>query len=144
MATITSANARLALAVTGVFPVPQTLQGWATDDSFSSASLNSAETVKGVDGQFHAGFVFDIYKMSLTIMPDSPSIILMDTWSTFEKTAQEKFVASGTIVMPSVGRSYVLSQVYLKSITPFSDAKKVLQAMKYELEIGDIQMVPLA
>jgi hypothetical protein len=144
MATITSANAKLALAVTGVFPIPQVIEGWAADDAFSSGSLNTAETVKGVDGQFHAGYVFDIYKMTLTIMPDSPSILLMDAWNTFEKTAREKFSGSGTIVMPSVNRSYVLSQGYLKSITPFSDAKKVLQAMKYEIEWGDIQMVPLA
>lgn len=144
MATITSANAKFALAVTGVFPIPQVLQGWSADDAFSSAGINMAETVKGVDGQFHAGFVFDTFKVSFTIMPDSPSILLMDTWATFEKTAKEKFACSGTIVMPSVGRSYILSQGYLKSITPFSDAKKVLQAMKYEIEFGDIQMVPLA
>ena len=48
MATITAANAVFALAVTNLFPSPQTLQGFAADAMFAVDETDIAEIVMGV------------------------------------------------------------------------------------------------
>lgn len=143
MSTITSANATFALAVANVFPVPQTLGGWSADDAFSTEALGIGETVMGIDGQFHAGFVYNPFKMGLTIMPDSASILVFDAWADYERVIVDKTTASGTIILPAIKKMFVLSQGYITSVTPIADAKKVLQAMKYQIEWGKIVGVPI-
>jgi hypothetical protein len=45
MATITSANAVLSLAINNYFPVPQVIQGFAVDDAFESESVQQSEVL---------------------------------------------------------------------------------------------------
>ena len=79
MATITSANSVLTLAVNGLFPVPQVIQGYAVDDAFEGEAVQQAEILMGVDGVLSAGKVFVPYKMTIHLQADSPSVFLFDT-----------------------------------------------------------------
>ena len=77
MATITAANSKFALSITNLYMSPQLLQGYATDDAFTTDTPDLAETVMGVDGHLSAGYVFNAVNMTISIMPDSPSIVLI-------------------------------------------------------------------
>lgn len=131
MATITSANSSLTLAVLKLFPVPQKIEGYAADDSFTVASQDVGEFVMGVDGRMSMGFVFNSVDMTITIMPDSPSLALFEAWINTEKATKDKFSANATVMMPSLGRKYVLTNGGLKTIKSMPDAKKLLQPMSF-------------
>ena len=132
--TITSANSVFTLVVPDVFPVPQNLQGYAVDDAFDTESVELSEALMGVDGRMSAGYTPYITPMTIHLMADSPSIDLFDAWRGAETAAQEVFFAQATIVLPSVGRAYVLNNGVLTNYKPLSDAKKVLQAVSYTIK----------
>lgn len=133
MATITSANAILSLAVNNYFPVPQVIQGFAVDDAFESEAVEQAETLMGVDGILSAGKVFVPYKMTIHLQADSPSVQLFDAWRTAQDAAVDVFSASGSITLPSTGMVYTLQNGFLTSATPFPAVKKTLEPLVYEI-----------
>ncbi len=133
MATITSANSSFALSITGLFTVPQFLQGYAADDAFTADSVDMAEVVMGVDGKLSAGYVFNPTSMTITLMPTSPSLQMFEAWVAAQKGNREVYRGDAIIRMPSIGRSYMLKNGYLKSAKAFPDNKKVLQAMPFHI-----------
>jgi hypothetical protein len=132
--TITSANSVFTLVVSDVFPVPQTLQGYAVDDAFDNESVEVSEALMGVDGLMSAGYTPYITPMTVHLMADSPSIALFDAWLGAEAAAQEVFFAQASVSMPSVGRGYVFSNGVLTNAKKLPDAKKVLQAVQYTIK----------
>ena len=133
MATITSANATLSLAINGYFPIPQTIQGFAVDDAFEGEAVQQSETLMGVDGILSAGKVFMPYKMTIHLQADSPSIFLFDAWRTAQDAAVDVFSASGSIVLPATSTVFTLQNGFLTSATPFPAVKKTLEPLVYEI-----------
>lgn len=133
MATITSANAVLSLAINNYFPVPQTIQGFAVDDAFESEAVEQVETLMGVDGILSGGKIFVPYKMTIHLQADSPSVFLFDAWRTAQDAAVDAFPASGSIVLPATSMLYTLQNGFLTSATPFPAVKKTLQPLVYEI-----------
>jgi hypothetical protein len=131
MATITAANSSFSLTVANLYPTAQSIQGYAADDAFTADAVDQAELVMGVDGQLSAGFIFTPTKMTVMIMPTSPSYSIFDTWRITQIANQEVFAGSGTIILPGIGMRYTLNNGYLTSGKPFPDVKKVLQAVPY-------------
>ncbi len=131
MATITSANSAFSIAVANLYPTPQTIQGYAADDAFSSEALDIAEIVMGVDGHMSGGFIFNPVNLKVAIMPDSPSLPIFENWMTFQRTAREVFYANGSISIPSIARKYTLQNGILKSGNPIVNAKKVLEYVSF-------------
>lgn len=143
MSTITSANSVFALAITGLYPSPQILQGYAADDTFSTEAVENAEVVQGIDGHLSGGFVFNPIKQTITLMPDSPSIIIFNNWALAQLAAREVLVANASISLPSIGMKYVLTRGFLTSSKPIADAKKTLQAMPYQITWGSVVGAPI-
>jgi hypothetical protein len=133
MATITSANSVLTLVIPKLFPVPQTIQGFAADDAFMADAVDMAEVVMGVDGKLSAGFVFNPVKMTITIMPTSPSMAFFETWINTQKAQREVYPADGVIMMRSIGRTYALKNGYLTSAKQMPDNKKLLSPMPFSI-----------
>lgn len=133
MATITSANSVFTLVLPTLYPVPQVLQGYATDDAFAADAVDWAEVMMGVDGKMSAGFTPNVTKMTISFQADSPSIQIFDFWLGAMKVAREVYPASGTIQLPSTGKSYTLTKGILTNAKPLPDAKKVLQPVQYGL-----------
>jgi len=133
MATITSANSSFAIAVTGLFPAPQFLQGYAADDAFSAEAIDMAEVVMGVDGQMSSGWVFNPTPMTITLMPTSPSLAIFDAWTNLQKAQQEVYRCDGAIRLPSIGRSYILKNGVLKNASQMPAVKKTLQPVTFQL-----------
>ena len=143
MASITSSNSVYLLSITGLYAVPQQLQGFAADDIFDTESIETAETIMGADGKLSAGFIFVPIKQSVMLQADSDSNTLFEAWYAAEQTAREKFFANGVVHLPGIGRSYVMTNGVLTTYAPISDAKKVMQPRKYGITWESIKGAPL-
>lgn len=133
MATLTSANSSLVLAIANLYPSPQLIQGYTADDAFMAESLDMAEVVMGVDGIMSSAFIFNPVKMTITLQATSPSIDIFDAWSNFQRGSRELYQANGSIVLPAIGKKYTLTNGVLTSSKLFPDVKKTLQPVAYSL-----------
>ncbi len=133
MATLTSANSVLMLAVGGIFPVPQKIEGFASDNSFTFSANMPATVSMGVDGRLSASYVPTACVQTLVIQPDSPSMRVFEIWMAATETAREIFYASGTLSIPSIDRKYTLTRGVLTQMPPAPDAKAILQPMTFKI-----------
>jgi hypothetical protein len=131
MATLTSANVILMFSVPLVFPTPQQIQGFATDDVFDTDALEVAQTQMGVDGLLSGGFVFNEIKQSYTLQADSPSVSFFDNWSASNKAALDSFTATATFIFPSLGVKYSMIKGFLVNYPPLPTVKKIVQPRKF-------------
>lgn len=138
MLTITSANSVYALAITGLYPSPQILQGYGADDGFTTDALESSEVVMGLDGNLSGGYIFTPVKQVITLMPDSPSLDVFNNWSLAMLASREVLIANAAISLPSIGKKYVLTRGFLTSGKPIPDAKKVLAAVQFTITWGRV------
>lgn len=136
--TITAANSVFALAITGLYPAPQTLHGYAADDAFATEAVETAETVMGIDGHLSGGFIFNPVKQTIVLMPDSTSIDIFNNWSLAQLASREVLIANASISLPAIGKKYVLTRGFLTSHKPIPDVKKVLQAVQYQITWGNV------
>lgn len=138
MATITAANSVFALTITGLYPAPQILHGYAADDAFSTDAVETAETVMGLDGHLSGGFIFNPVKQTIVLMPDSASLDIFNNWSLAQLASREVLIANASISLPAIGKKYVLTRGFLTSHKPIPDVKKVLQSVQYQITWGSV------
>lgn len=141
--TITAANSVIMLAITGLFPVPQQLQGFSADAAFAAEAFASVEVVMGVDGHMSAGWVPVEKKMTIQIMPDSPSAAMFDAWYAAQEAARELFFADGSIILPSVSREFTMLTGVLSTYTAFPEVAKVLRARSFGITWQSILPAPI-
>src|SRR6185503_10244175 len=133
MANITAANSVVMLSANKLYNVPVQLQGFSADDVFGAEAIDTAEVLMGVDGKMSSGFIHVPVKWSITLQADSGSNAIFDAIYGAEKIAQEKFILQGTVVLPSIGTTWVMINGVMTSYQPVPDAKKVLQPRKYTI-----------
>ncbi|SAD69930.1 phage tail fiber protein [Enterobacter asburiae] len=131
--TITSADSIFALTVTNLFPSAQTLEGYAADAMFALGDTEMAVSVRGADGKLSGGFVFGEYLQTITIMPDSPSRELFETWQLTSLTSKAVFRCNATIILPAIGRKFTLTNGILQRVKAIPDAQRALQAMTFQI-----------
>ncbi|MDI9276167.1 hypothetical protein QMZ65_02975 [Pantoea sp. EABMAA-21] len=131
--TITSADAIFALTVTNLYPSAQTLEGYAADAMFALGDTEMATTVRGADGKLSAGFVFGEYLQTITIMPDSPSRDIFETWQLTSLTSKAVFRCNATIILPAISRKYTLVNGVLQRVKAIPDAQRVLAAQTFQI-----------
>jgi hypothetical protein len=140
---ITSANAVLMLSIPRLYNTPQQIQGFAVDDIYDIEALEVGETQMGVDGILSAGFVFTPVRQGISLIADSPSVIIFDTWYAAERQIADKYAASATINLPGVGKKYAMTRGFLTTYPAISDGKKVLQGRKFVITWQSITMAPM-
>ena len=131
---ITSANSVLALGVTGLYTIPQQLQGFGADDAYSVDAVDVAETLMGVDGVMSSGWIPQIKVMNVTLQADSACNTFFETWYAAQEAGRTTFPAFGIATQDSVGRVYTLTNGVLANYTPLADAKKVLQPRTFQIK----------
>lgn len=140
---ITSANSILLLGVTGLYTVPQQLQGFGSDDAYSMDPVDNAEVMMGVDGIMSSGYIPQIKVMNVTLQADSASNTFFEAWYAAQEAAREIYPAFGVINQSSIGRSYTLTNGVLSNYAPLSDAKKVLQPRKFQIKWNVVVGLPI-
>lgn len=133
MATITAANAVFTLSIEDLYPVGQRIQGWSSDDAFTTEALDMTETVMGIDGHLSGGFVFNPVDQTITVMPDSPSIEVFENWQASMRTLRETLVATATIQLPAINRRFTLTRGFLISAPPIASVQRTLQPMGFQV-----------
>lgn len=141
--TITSANSTLLIGVIGLYPVPQQLQGFGSDDAYSMSNVTNAEVMLGVDGVMSSGWIPQIKEMDITLQGDSDSNTFFEAWYAAEEAASEIFKAFAIISQPSVGKVYTCTNGVLSAYSPISDAKKVLQPRKFQIKWNSVIAAPV-
>lgn len=131
--TITSADSIYLLTIPDIFPVPVQLQGFAADAAFAFDAIDPAETVIGVDGIMSAGYTPYLTQQTISIMPDSPSLAIFETWLNLSNVNRTAYFANAVITLPAIGRIYNLTRGVLTGAKNAPDAKKVLQAVEYKI-----------
>lgn len=131
MPSISGVNAVVMISVVGLFPIPQQLQGFATDDVFDTDALESAEVLMGVDGRLSAGFVNVPVKQNYTLQADSPSNFFFDTWWAAQQQVADLYIANGVVLLSAVGTKWTMTRGFLTSFPPIPVVKKLLQPRKF-------------
>ena len=130
---ITSANAIIMLTIANLFDVPQQIQGFASDDVFSTDAIAPAETMMGVDGLLSGGYVNVPVVQGFSLQADSPSIDFFDAWYAAQRAQNDTYVANGIITLSSLGRKWSMTKGYLTNYPMLPDAKKLLQPRKFSI-----------
>ncbi len=143
MGSITAANTTFLLAVAGLFPIPQQMQGFGAADIFSTESVPRAETVIGVDGKQSGGFVFSAVPQGVNLQADSLSNDFFDAWIAAQKAARDTLIASGIVVWPSLGRKWTLTNGILVTGPQTPSAGKILQPRKFTINWESVDPAPV-
>lgn len=133
MASITGATAIVMLAVPGLFPIPQQLQGFAADDVFSTDPLESAEVLMGVDGRLSGGFVYVATRQNYSLQADSASVSFFDTWWLAMQSLRDALPANGLISQPALGKKFSMTRGFLTGYKPIGDTKKLIQPQPFAI-----------
>src|SRR5215467_3829241 len=96
---LTSANAVITLSVAIIFPTPQQIHKFSTDNIYEAPAIAPNQVQMGVDCFQSAGKVFVSRPVSIDLMADSPSNDFFDTWFNAEEAASETFAANGQILL---------------------------------------------
>jgi hypothetical protein len=142
MATLTSANSALSLQIAGLYPVPQSLAGFATDDAFAVDDVAPVESVMGVDGKISFGYTPYPTKLHITLQADSASNDIFDNWISAMQASREVYIANAAISIPGTGKKYILTKGALTGGNSMPGAKKTLQGRKFELTFESCTPAP--
>jgi|SRR6185437_159203 len=140
---ITSANAVYLLTIPGIFSVAQPLQQFAADDAFDTDAIEPAEVQMGVDGIMTAGWVPVPTKQTITLMADSTSALIFDSWNAAQAANRTIFYATGIITLMSTGQEFNLINGVLTSYVSVPPARKVLQPRKFGITWQTVLPVPI-
>jgi hypothetical protein len=143
MATLTTANSVFALAIAGLYPVAQILQGYSTDDAFAAADIAPAEVVMGVDGKLSGGFVPVPRVIDIMLQADSASNQIFDDWNAAQESARELYIASAIISLQGTSQKYSLTRGIMTSYSPMPTAKKILQPRKFVITFESCTPSPI-
>ncbi|MDR3534028.1 MAG: hypothetical protein P4L90_26110 [Rhodopila sp.] len=143
MPDITAANTVFLISVPLLLPVPQQLQGFATDDIFTAEDIDATDTQQGVDGILSAGMIYMPKPMDIALQADSVSISFFEAWYQGQQAAVAAYAAQATVTFTGINTSYVCTTGWLKRYKPMADAKKLLQPRKFRIEWQSITPSPV-
>jgi hypothetical protein len=128
---LTAADAVILLTIPLLYPTPQQLQGFATDNVFDVEPVNSAELQMGVDGKMSAGWIPFMTPWGVYLQADSESNDLFENWNNAQNIAREIYYCNGLVTLKSTGRKYTMTKGALTTIPVMPNANKILQARKW-------------
>src|ERR1700737_1936520 len=142
MTTLTTANSAFALQIAGLYPVPQNIQGYSTDDSFATDDVAPTETMMGVDGKLSGAFVPYPTKLTINLQADSASNDIFDNWLSVQNAAEGGYIANATISIQGTGKKYACTRGFLTNASPMPSSKKILQPRKYVITFESCTPAP--
>lgn len=139
---LTGATATIHLSVETIFNTPLELQGFATDDVFSSSPIKSVETLMGVDGKMSAGFVFVEIPQTFMLQADSASCDIFDQWWAAMQVNEDVYFANGIVYLKALGTKWAMTRGVLSNYEPIPAIKKLIQPRKFEITWNSISPSP--
>ena len=124
MIDITSANATVVLSVEGLFST--TLEEFSADSSFTTDTVQAAETRMGVDGHMAAGYTPAIKTVTINLEAGSSSLPFLQLLRQVQELNRKPFHCDMVISIPSINKMYVFSGGVLQSFKDLPDGNTVL------------------
>lgn len=140
--TLTSVNSILLLGVTGLYDTPRRIQGFSTDDVTDFDVLGLGESSMGVDGRLSFGYTINAVNQNIMLQADSESNDVFENWQQAERQRREKYVAFGSLVIPSTGRKYTMTRGGLMSVSIIPGVRKTLQPRRFSLTWESVTASP--
>lgn len=137
--TLTSTNSVFTISVDGVYSGVR-VEGFATDDAFSIGAKQTGVGMVGVDGKFSYAYTPSTAEMNVSLQADSDSIDIFDTIYALQENGREAYLLSANIQVPSLKKSYNLSNGVLTSYTPMPDHKQTLSAQQFTIVWGKVSI----
>lgn len=141
---LTAANSVITLSQATLFPTPQQLQGFSTDDVTDVDPADILEALMGVDGVLSFGFVWKERHHEITLQADSASNDFFDTINNQQQAVTDVYPLNGVILLPSISRMFTLVNGALMSYKPIPQVQKILRPRKYRLVWNQIIPSPAA
>jgi hypothetical protein len=132
MKTLTTANSSLFLQITGLYPIPQKIEGFAMDEAFATDDVTTAETQMGVDGRLSSGYTPYPVSLKIVLQADSPSMSIFDNLIAAQDAANEVYRIDASALLQGTGDKYAFIKGTLTKFTPMSESKKILQPRTFE------------
>lgn len=129
MLDITSANAVVAISVESLFSV--NLENFSADSSFTTDTVQAAETRMGVDGHMAAGFTPAIKTVTINLEAGSPSATFLQLLRQAQEVNLKPYKVQMVISIPSIGKRYTFSNGVLQSFKELSDGQTVLSSTQW-------------
>ena len=130
MLDITSANSTIAMSVAeGLFSI--NLENFSADSSFTSDTVQAAETRMGVDGHMAAGFTPAIKTITINLEAGSPSTEYMQLLRQVQEVNMKPYKVQMVISIPSIGKRYTFSEGVLQSYKDLPDGQNVLSPTQW-------------
>jgi hypothetical protein len=142
MTDITGANAVVTLQIFPLFPIPQQLQGFAADDVYDIASIDSVEVLMGVDGNLSGGFVYKQIEQDIALQADSASNSIFDVWWQQMVASTTVYTAQGVVSIPSIGLKFVQTNGFLTGYK-LPGVKKIVQPRRFRITWNNIFTQPV-
>lgn len=139
---ITSANASLFLVVDTIIPAGVQLQHFSTDQAFSQSETQYVEDRMGVDGNLAAGWIPSIKVVQVSLEAASPSLWFVDMLQRAQENNRTIYECTLVATIPSIRKIYTWSKGVLKSGTPISNYKKVLDPISLTFDFANLTIVP--
>lgn len=129
MLDITSANATVAMAVEGLPSIM--LDHFSADSSFTSDTVQAAETRMGVDGHMSAGYTPAIKTVTINLEAGSASTQYMQLLRQVQEANLKPYKVQMVISIPSIGKRYTFSNGVLQSFKDLPDGQNVLSPTQW-------------
>ena len=129
MLDITSANAVVAISVESLFSV--NLENFSADSSFTTDTVQAAETRMGVDGHMAAGFTPAIKTVTINLEAGSPSHTFLQLLRQAQEVNLKPYKVQMVVSIPAIGKRYTLSNGVLQSYKDMSDGQTVLSPTQW-------------
>lgn len=139
---LSTANSALSIQIPGLYPVPQKIEGYATDDSFMAEDVTTGETVIGVDGKLSAGFIPYKTPFVINLQADSESCVIFDNWMAAQKSEKDMLSCNAVVLLQGNGDKYALTRGFLVQGSPMAGSKKILQPRKFTIEFESVSKAP--
>lgn len=139
---LTSANAVLTLSQAILFPIPQQIQDFSSNDITRMEGARVLEHQMGVDGVLSFGFVWAERMQDISLKASSASVAFFDTISTQQEAAMDVYPLSGTLILPALKKMFTLINGGLETYPPIPDVAKTLQPLRYRLVWNRVVPVP--
>lgn len=143
MATLTTANSVITLAVLPIFTAPRQIQGYSADDVFSTQPIATTEVVPGIDRRLSAGYVYNPIPWTIVLQADSASNSFFDEWQRYQIATAETYEAQGVIILPSIGQKFTMTRGFMTAWPPMPDAGRVLRPRRYTLTWESMDAEPI-
>ena len=138
MLDITSANATVAMAVEGLPSIM--LDHFSADSSFTSDTVQAAETRMGVDGHMSAGYTPAIKTVTINLEAGSASTQYMQLLRQVQEVNLRPYKVQMVISIPSINKRYTFSNGVLQSFKDLPDGQNVLSPTQWVFHFEDLSV----